>query len=125
MQGQNAMNMKKIFLTLAISALPFSAYLLYGQTGTPQTTDTSSLITKYEAKQQKERDKQRLDDASVAKKQTKADARKTKQVNRDADNASRESKKAYRDEKKAQKARKNSSDQAEKAAQARKKSESN
>lgn len=125
MQGQNTMKIKTIFLTLAISALPLSTYVLYGQTGSPEHNDTSSLVTKQEVKQQQERDKQRMNDASAAKKQTQADARQTRQVNRDAENASKESKKAYKEEKKAQKARKNSTKQAEKAAQARKKSDSN
>lgn len=125
MQGQNTMKIKTIFLTLAISALPLSTYVLYGQTGSPQNNDTSGIITKYEAKQQQERDKQRMNDASAAKKQSQADARQTRKVNRDAENASKESKKAYRDEKKAQKARKNSTEQAKKAADARKKSDSN
>lgn len=117
------MKVKKLLLTLVIMVMPLSMVVLYGQTGTSQ--DTSVINTKYEQKQQQERDKQRLNDASEAKKETKADAKHTQQVNKDAMNASRESKKAYRAEKKAQKARKNSTDQNKKALDARTKSDSN
>lgn len=123
MQERNQMKIKRIILTLAIIAMPLSTYVLYGQTGNSQ--DTSGLITKYEQKQQQERDKQRLDNATEAKKETKADARHTQRVNKDAMNASHESKKAYRAEKKAQKARKNSTDQNKKAEDARRKSDRN
>ncbi|HEX3009111.1 MAG TPA: hypothetical protein VHO90_16025, partial [Bacteroidales bacterium] len=63
---------------MEIIAMPLSTYVLYGQTGTPQ--DTSSLITKYAQKQQQARDEQRLNDASEAKKETKADAKQTQRV---------------------------------------------
>jgi hypothetical protein len=119
------MKIKRFFLTMALSALSLSTFVLYGQTGSTQAQDTSSLITKYEQKQQQERDKQRLNDASEAKKETKADARQTQRVNKEAMDASKESKKAYRAEKKAQKARKNSTEQTQKAVDARKKSDRN
>lgn len=124
MQGHLKMNTKKLFLTIAFSAVSLLTYSLYGQIGSSASNDTTQ-VTREELKQQKASDKARMDDAKDARKETRSDAKVTQQVNRDAMNASRESKKAYRNEKQAQKSRKNADKQAKKASDARLKSDNN
>lgn len=124
MQGTHKMNTKKLFLTIAFSAVSLLTYNLYGQIGSSNSNDTTQTARE-ELKQHQAADKARMDDAKDARRDTRSDAKVTQQVNKDAMNASRESKKAYRNEKQAQKSRKNADKQAKKAADAREKSDSN
>lgn len=119
------MKTKKIFLTLAFSAISLLTYNLYGQIGSPDSRDTTQAAAREEYKQQQASDKERLSNAKDAKNQTQSDAKVTKQENRDAMNASKESKKAYKSEKQAQKMRNNATKQSKKAADARDKSDNN
>lgn len=119
------MKSKKLYLTLAFSALSLITYNLSGQIGSPDVKDTTEATASEEFKQQQADDKERLDNAKEARKETKSDAKITQQVNRDAMKASKESKKAYRSEKQAQKSRSSATKQAKKAADARDKSDSN
>ena len=76
-------------------------------------------------KQQESKDKNAMNDAKDARKETKGKAKELKRVERDASNASDQAKKALKDEKKAQRARKEANKQAKKALEAKDKSDRN
>jgi hypothetical protein len=125
MKGQNKMKTKKFFLLFTFSVVLIFTYPLFGQVRNSGKQDSSQNITQDDLKGQQSIDKERMDNAKDAKKQTKANSKRTQQVNRDAMDASRESSKAYRDEKKAQKARAKATKQNDKAVDARNKSDRN
>jgi hypothetical protein len=74
---------------------------------------------------QKSNDENRLTEAKLDRKQTRAKAKEAKRVEQDANSAARESRAAVRTERKAQKSRKEATRQAKRASDAREKSDKN
>lgn len=89
------------------------------------TKDSVETVTLREAQAQSTKDKNRMEEAKLDRKQTKAKAENAQRIEKDANDAARQSRNAVRAERRAQKARKQATRQAEKAADARDKSNSN
>lgn len=103
----------------------------FGQTsdGMTQTErnkkDSVETITLMEEQTQSTKDRNRMADAKLDRKESQAKADNAQRIEKDANDAARESRYAVRAERKAQKSRKQADKQAEKAAQAREKSNKN
>jgi hypothetical protein len=123
------MKYKTIILTLA------AASLLAGQAfaQTPgdmmqaqrDRKDSVETATHQEALIENRKDEDRMADAKLERKETKANAKEAHRMENEADDAARESKNALKAERKAQKSRKQANKQAEKASDARDKSNKN
>jgi hypothetical protein len=87
--------------------------------------DSVKTATLREEQVQSVKDENRMADAKLDQKQTKAKAQKAQRIEKDANDAARESRYAVRAERKAQKSRKAANKQAEKASKAREKSNKN
>jgi hypothetical protein len=87
--------------------------------------DSVDAATLKEIQVQNTKDENRMADAKLDKKQTKAKAKDAQRIENDANDAARQSKYEVRAERRAQKSRKQANKQAEKAAKARDKSNSN
>lgn len=113
-----AINIFSILILSSIFLLPIST--------SAQDSSTMSKSEIAEADQlQKTNDENRMTDAKLDRKQTKAKSKDAKRVEREASTAARESKSALRAEKKAQKSRKEATKQAKRASDARAKSDEN
>ena len=87
--------------------------------------DSVETIALREEQTQVTKDKNRMADAKLDRKQTQAKAENAQRIEKDANAAARESRYAVRAERKAQRSRKQADKQAHKAAQAREKSNNN
>lgn len=89
------------------------------------TMDSVETATIKADQLQKSNDENRLSEAKLDRKQTKAKAKDARRVEQEANNAARESKAAVRTERKAQKSRREATRQAKRASDARAKSDKN
>ena len=126
------MKINTIILTLTLGGLSLATSELYGQERADMTSGeqhrSDSLQTMYRNEQvqsQKENDEDRLDNARVARRETKAKAKEARRVEAEANSAAKESKIALRQEKMAQRNRRQADAQAEKASKARDKADRN
>lgn len=87
--------------------------------------DSLETVTLREEQIQNTKNRNRMEDAKLDRKQTRAKAENAQRIQNDADDAARESRYALRAERRAQKSRKQANQQAEKAADAREKSNNN
>ena len=87
--------------------------------------DSAEMVTLREEQAQSTKDRNRMADAKLDRKQTKAKAEDAQRIEKDANDAARESRYALRAERRAQKSRKQADKQADKAAEARVKSNNN
>ena len=110
------MKYKAIILTLAVAS--FFAGQAFAQ-------DSMDAATHKEALVQNRNDENRMADAKLDRKETKAKAKEAKRVENEANDAARQSKNALKAERKAQKSRKQADQQAKKASNAREKSNKN
>jgi hypothetical protein len=125
------MKTKNVFSRLIIGSLfllPLAAYAQDRSTMSKDQIDkmdSVELATMKAGELQKANDQNRMDEAKLNRKQTKAKAKDAKRVEEEASNAARESKAELRAEKKAQKSRKEATKQAKTASDARDKSNEN
>jgi len=123
------MKYKTIIMTLA--AATFFAGQAFAQNGDVMTQaqrdrkDSVQTATHQEAQMQNRADENRMADAKLDRKETKAKAKEAQRVENEANDAAHQSKNALKAERKAQKSRKQANKQAEKASQAREKSNKN
>lgn len=87
--------------------------------------DSVEAADRQEAQVQSRKNENRMADAKLDRKQTKAKAKNAQRVESEANDAARESKSALRAERKAQKSRKQADKQAKRASDARDKSDKN
>jgi hypothetical protein len=109
------MKYKTIILTLA------AASFFVGQA----FAQDSNVVTQQEAQVQNQKDEDRMADAKLDKKETKAKAKEAQRIENEANDAARQSKNALKAERRAQKSRKQADQQAKKASNARDKSNKN
>jgi hypothetical protein len=123
-------------LNNALSILIFASFCTLSLCAQAQDRDTMSkseiskmdsveVATQRADQLQKTNDENRLNEAKLDRKQTRAKSKDAKRIEQDASNAARESRVAVRSERKAQKARKQATKQAKRAADARAKSDKN
>jgi hypothetical protein len=123
--------MKYKAITLTLAAVSLFAGQAFSQTSNDimQThrdrKDSVETATHQEALVQNRKDEDRMADAKLERKETKANAKEAQRMENEANDAARESKNALKAERKAQKSRKQANKQAEKAADARDKSNKN
>jgi hypothetical protein len=123
------MKYKAIILTLA--AASFFSIQAFAQASGDMTQaqrdrkDSVETATRQEAQVQTRKDENRMADAKLEKKETKAKAKDAHRIENEANDAANESKSALKAERKAQKSRKKADKQAKKAADAREKSNKN
>lgn len=89
------------------------------------TKDSTETVTLRQAQEQSTKDRNRMADAKLDRKETKAKAEDAQRIEKDANDAARESRYALRAERRAQKSRKQADKQAAKASEARIKSNKN
>jgi hypothetical protein len=125
------MKYRTMVITMAIgAAFVFTSHASAQSTGDMTQAerdqkDSLETVTLMEAQTQNTKDKNRMAEAKLDRKQTKAKAQNAQRIERDANDAARESRYAVRAERKAQKSRKQATKQAKKAADARNKSNNN
>ncbi len=123
------MKYKTIILTLA--AASFFAGQAFAQDSNVMTQaqrerkDSVQTATHQEAQVQNRNDENRMADAKLDRKETKAKAKEARRVENEANDAAHQSKNALKAERKAQKSRKQANQQAQKASDARDKSNKN
>ena len=110
------MKHKAIILTLA--AASFFAGQAFAQ-------DSNVMTPAQEAQVQNRNDENRMADAKLDRKETKAKAKEARRIENEANDAAHQSKHALKAERKAQKSRKQANQQAQKASNARDKSDKN
>jgi hypothetical protein len=120
------MKNKTLLMAMTLFATSFYATQVLAQTQSKRDhEDSVKMVTRRNEQLQETRDKNRMADAKLERKQTKKKAKNAQRIENDANDAARESRSALRAERKAQKTRKQATKQAEKAAEARKKSDKN
>jgi hypothetical protein len=125
------MKYKTIVMTLALGAASLFTGEVYAQYHHEMTKAErerkDSLKTAYDREEQVQetQDENRMADAKLDRKHTKAKAKEAQRVQREANDAARESRDEVRSERKAQKSRKQADKQADKASKARDQSDSN
>jgi hypothetical protein len=124
------MKYKTIIITMSLAAASLFAGKTFAQDNTMSQVqrdhqDSVQTAKVTEARLETTKDENRMADAKLDRKQTKAKAKNAQRVENEANDAARESKYAVRAERRAQKSRKQANKQAEKAAKARDKSNSN
>ena len=123
------MKYKTIILTLAAASL--FAGQAFAQNSDVMTQaqrdrkDSVETATHQEAQVQTRNDENRMADAKLDRKETKAKAKEAQRIENEANDAARQSKNALKAERKAQKSRKQANQQAQKASDARDKSDKN
>lgn len=130
MQNYN-MKYKAIIITMTVGAASLFAGHALAQDSNDMTRadryrkDSVETATLRAEQEQNTKDENRMADAKLDRKQTKAKAKDAQRIEKDANDAARQSKQAVKSERKAQKSRKQANQQAEKAAAARDKSDDN
>jgi hypothetical protein len=124
------MKYKAIIITMSVAAASLFASKTFAQDNTMSQVqrdhqDSVQTAKVTEARLETTKDENRMADAKLDRKQTKAKAKNAQRVENEASDAARESRYAVRAERRAQKSRKQANKQAEKAAKARDKSNSN
>ena len=123
------MKHKTIILTLAAATLfTCQAFAQYSNVKTQaqrERKDSVETATHQEALLQNREDENRMADAKLDRKETKAKAKEAKRMENEANDAAQQSKNALKAERKAQKSRKQADQQAKKASNARDKSNKN
>jgi len=123
------MKYKTIILTLAAATLFVGqAFAQYNDVMTQAQRDRKDSVqtaTHQEAQVQNRNDENRMADAKLDRKETKAKAKEAKRIENEANDAAQQSKNALKAERKAQKSRKQANQQAQKASDARDKSNKN
>jgi hypothetical protein len=124
------MNYKTIIMVMSVATASFFTGQALAQDNPMSQAqrnqkDSVEDATLREAQAQNTKDENRMADAKLDRKQTKAKAKNAQRIENDANDAARESRYAVRAERRAQKSRKQANKQAEKAAEARDKSNSN
>jgi hypothetical protein len=123
------MKYKTILLTLVgASFVTVSAFAQSGDDMTQAQRDRKDSVeaaTHREAQLQNRKDENKMADAKLDRKETKAKAKEAQRVEKEANEAAHESKNALKAERKAQKSRKQADKQAKKASDARDKSNKN
>jgi hypothetical protein len=119
---KNFMKQKRLLLTLAIGVFSFFTYISYGQD--PMTSYEQNKSDSIQKNQQM-LNKEVIDDAKDASRDSQVKAKEAQRVSKEADDALRQSQKALKAEQKAQKARKKADKQAKKAEESRYKSDGN
>jgi hypothetical protein len=120
-----------IIITMAVGAASLFTTHAFAQSSGDTTQaerdkkDSVETVALKEAQTQSTNDKNRMAEAKLDRKQTKAKAEDAQRIEKDANDAARQSRYAVRAERKAQKSRKQATKQAQKAAQAREKSNNN
>ena len=119
-----------IITTAAVAASMFASHALAQASddvtqAERQKKDSMETVTLREEQTQNTKDRNRMADAKLDRKQTQAKAENAQRIEKDANDAARESRYAVRAERRAQKSRKQANKQAEKAAEAREKSNNN
>jgi hypothetical protein len=123
------MKYKTIILTLAAASLFVGQ--AFAQSGGDMTQaqrdkkDSVEIAAHQEAQLQSRKDENRMADAKLDRKETKAKAKEAQRVENEANDAAHQSKSALKAERKAQKSRKQADKQAKKASEARDKSNKN
>jgi hypothetical protein len=125
------MNYKTIVITMTIAAALFCTTNVNAQEQSQMARsehhdqDSVEMASLHEAQAEKIKDDNRMADAKLDRKQTRAKAKNAQRIENDADDAARESKYAVRAERRAQKSRRQANKQADKALKARAKSDQN
>jgi hypothetical protein len=123
------MKYKTIIFTLAAATL--FAGQAFAQNSNVMTQaqrdrkDSVETATQQEAQVQNRNDENRMADAKLDRKETKAKAKEAQRIENEANDAARQSKNALKAERKAQKSRKQADQQSKKASSARDKSDKN
>ena len=118
------MKYKAIILTLAAASFfTGQAFAQYNNAG--DRKDSVEVAAHKEAQLQTRTDENRMADAKLDRKETKAKAKEAQRVENEANDAAHQSKNALTAERKAQKSRKQANQQAKKASDARDKSNKN
>jgi len=118
------MKYKTIILTLAAASF-FTGQAFAQYNNERGRKDSVEAATGQEAKLQDRNDENRMADAKLDRKETKAKAKEARRVENEANDAARESKNALKAERKAQKSRRQADQQAKKASNARDKANKN
>ena len=119
-----------IITMAAVAASMFTSHSFAQSSGEitqtePDKKDSAEMVILRAEQEQNTKDRNRIADAKLERKQTKAKAEDAQRIEKDANDAARESRYALRAERRAQKSRKQADKQAEKAAEARVKSNNN